>query len=70
MLYVSINFQVWKIYLNNAFPILLVTANAAIRCLDLSSHREKLAVVDENGLCQVFLADTGELLFQVNTLKF
>lgn len=59
------NGQVWKIFLDNAFPILLLTVNAAIRCLDLSSEREKIAVVDDNGLCQVFNVNTGDLLFQV-----
>lgn len=49
--------------------MLLVTVQAAVRCLDLSSQREKLAVVDENGLCQVFLVSTGELLFQVSINK-
>lgn len=43
-----------------------MTVQAAVRCLDLSYQREKLAVVDENGLCQVYLANTGELLFQVS----
>lgn len=64
------NGQVWKIYLDNSFPILLVTVPAAVRCLDLSSNREKLAVVDENGLCQVHLVNTGELLFQVRKFLF
>lgn len=54
----------WKIFLDNAFPILLHTINGAVRCVDLSAGREKLAVVDEAGLCQVFHLTTGDLLFQ------
>lgn len=42
-----------------------VTINSAVRCLDLSQRKRKLAVVDENGLCQVFNTSSGELLFQV-----
>lgn len=41
-----------------------VTANEGIRCLDISQRKQKLAVVDESGLCQVFNTKTGELFFQ------
>lgn len=57
--------KVWQIHLDNSFPILKVSVNAAIRCLDLSENKEKLAVVDETGLCQVFDAASSELCYQV-----
>lgn len=41
-----------------------MTTNEGVRCLDLSQRKEKLAVVDETGLCQIFNAKTGELFFQ------
>lgn len=59
-------FKVWQIHLDNSFPILRVTVNAAVRCLDLSQNKEKLVVVDEVGLCQVFNTNTGELYYQVS----
>ncbi|KAB0796579.1 hypothetical protein PPYR_10640 [Photinus pyralis] len=58
------NGEVWQIHLDNSFPILKVTVSAAVRCLDLSRNKEKLAVVDETGLCQVFDSHNGELYFQ------
>lgn len=36
-----------------------------VRCLDLSQRKEKIAVVDETGLCQVFHVDSGELYYTV-----
>jgi intraflagellar transport protein 122 len=58
------NGGVFKIFVDNAFPISLVKLNVPIRCLDLSSSRTKLAVVDENAQCQVYDLITKELLFQ------
>ncbi|KAG8240368.1 hypothetical protein J437_LFUL002509, partial [Ladona fulva] len=58
------NGQVLKIFLNNPFPVYLLKVAAGIRCLDLSSSRRKLAVVDECNQCLVYDAQTKELLFQ------
>ncbi|KAF5280569.1 hypothetical protein FQR65_LT00320 [Abscondita terminalis] len=58
------NGQVWQIHLDNSFPVLKITVNSPVRCLDLSKNKEKLAVVDETGLCQVFDTNTNELCFQ------
>ncbi|KAK7866290.1 hypothetical protein R5R35_007119 [Gryllus longicercus] len=58
------NGQVWKIYLDNAFPVNLLKLQSAIRCLDLSASRQKLAVVDENNQLLVYNLRTQELLFQ------
>ena len=41
------NGVVQKIFVDNPFPIMLIKHNKSIRCLDLSSTRQKLAVVDE-----------------------
>lgn len=59
------NGQVWKIYLDNAFPVSLLKASSAIRCLDLSASRKKLAIVDENNQCLVYDVQKKELTFQV-----
>ena len=45
--------QVLKIFIDNPFPVNLLTINSAIRCLDLSTSRRKLAIVDEHSTCQV-----------------
>ncbi|XP_047473268.1 intraflagellar transport protein 122 homolog [Penaeus chinensis] len=58
------NGQVLKIFLDNAFPVSLLKVPAAIRCLDLSSSRNKLAVVDEHNTLLVYEVKTSELLFQ------
>ena len=52
------NGQVSKIFLDNPFPVDLLKINMAIRCLDLSHSRRKVAVVDDNRwlqyFCQIF----------------
>jgi intraflagellar transport protein 122 len=58
------NGQVWEVHLDNIHPLLKVTVSDGIRCLDLSQKKQKLAVVDETGLLQVFHAKTGELYYQ------
>ncbi|XP_049859178.1 intraflagellar transport protein 122 homolog [Schistocerca gregaria] len=56
--------QVWKIYLDNPFPVHLLKVDSAVRCLDLSPSRKKLAVVDESSQCLVYDLVKKELLFQ------
>lgn len=45
---------VLKIFVDNPFPVPLVQLAAPVRCLDLSSSRTKLAVVDELQCMHVF----------------
>lgn len=47
------NGQILKIFIDNPFPVNVLKISSAIRCLDLSSTRTKLAVVDEHSTCQV-----------------
>ncbi|XP_050737940.1 intraflagellar transport protein 122 homolog [Eriocheir sinensis] len=58
------NGQVLKIFLDNAFPVPLLKVPSAIRCLDLSSSRQKLAVVDEHSTLLVYDVKTLEMAFQ------
>ena len=58
------NGQVLKIYLDNPFPVPLLSINSAIRCLDISSSKTKLALVDENSTCQIFDLNNKKLLYQ------
>ena len=47
------NGQILKIFIDNPFPVNIFQISSAIRCLDLSANRTKLAVVDEHSTCQV-----------------
>ncbi|EQB77808.1 intraflagellar transport protein 122 isoform 1-like protein [Camelus ferus] len=58
------NGQILKIFVDNLFAIVLLKQATAVRCLDLSASRNKLAVVDENDTCLVYDIHTKELLFQ------
>lgn len=62
-----------KIYLDNPFPAHLTKIEGSVRCLDISSLKEKLAVVSEYGVLYVFDLYTEEKLqeFQdVNSVAF
>lgn len=56
--------QILKIFIDNPFPVNLLTINSAIRCLDLSMSRRRLAIVDEHSTCQVYDLKTKELMYQ------
>ncbi|XP_073900563.1 intraflagellar transport protein 122 homolog isoform X7 [Castor canadensis] len=58
------NGQILKIFVDNLFPVVLLKQATAVRCLDISATRKKLAVVDENDTCLVYDIHTKELLFQ------
>uniref|UniRef100_A0A8C9UI72 Intraflagellar transport protein 122 homolog n=1 Tax=Serinus canaria TaxID=9135 RepID=A0A8C9UI72_SERCA len=58
------NGQILKIFVDNALAIVLLKQATAVRCLDMSASRSKLAVVDENDTCLVYDIHTKELLFQ------
>ncbi|XP_040577415.1 intraflagellar transport protein 122 homolog [Lepeophtheirus salmonis] len=58
------NGSVLKIFLYNQFPVHLLSINCAVRCLDLSTSKRRLAIVDENSTCRVFDLETGEALYQ------
>jgi intraflagellar transport protein 122 len=57
--------QILKIFVDNPFPVELLTIASAVRCLDISLDRRKLAVVDENAICMVYDVDSKQLLYQV-----
>ncbi|XP_063267437.1 intraflagellar transport protein 122 homolog isoform X2 [Prinia subflava] len=58
------NGQILKIFVDNALAIVLLRQATAVRCLDMSASRSKLAVVDEYDTCLVYDIHTKELLFQ------
>jgi len=58
------NGHVMKIFVDNSFPVTLIKQATAVRCLDLSCRRKKLAVVDETSNLLVYDLDTQALLYQ------
>mmetsp|Transcript_12222 Transcript_12222/g.20266 ORF Transcript_12222/g.20266 Transcript_12222/m.20266 type:complete len:1132 (-) Transcript_12222:126-3521(-) len=56
--------DVYKIFIDNHFPILVVNHPHPIRCLDLSCSRNKLALVDEKSRVYVYDMKTKEVLFE------
>ena len=53
-----------KVYIDNPFTVPLVKHRASIRSLDLSMHRDKLAVVDEHSAVTAYDLTTGAVLFE------
>ncbi|XP_073975880.1 intraflagellar transport protein Oseg1 isoform X2 [Rhodnius prolixus] len=64
------NGQVLKIFIDNAFPVELVKLETAVKCLDISPSRKKLAVVSDKDQCLVYNLSDKELLFQEMNAKF
>mmetsp|Transcript_102146 Transcript_102146/g.284436 ORF Transcript_102146/g.284436 Transcript_102146/m.284436 type:complete len:1297 (+) Transcript_102146:78-3968(+) len=58
------NGHVMKIFVDNSFPVTLIKQATAVRCLDLSCRRKKLAVVDETSNLLVYDLDTQSLMYQ------
>jgi intraflagellar transport protein 122 len=58
------NGHVMKIFVDNSFPVTLIKQATAVRCLDLSCRRKKLAVVDETSNLLVYDLDKQELMYQ------
>lgn len=58
------NGQVYKIFITNSFPVLLIQQDTPIRCLDLSATKKQLAVVDENSNLFVYDLATQEKIFE------
>lgn len=56
--------HVFKVFVNNPFPVQLLKLSVGIRCLDVSASRTKLAAIDEQNTCLVYDLNTKELLFQ------
>mmetsp|Transcript_1551 Transcript_1551/g.3958 ORF Transcript_1551/g.3958 Transcript_1551/m.3958 type:complete len:1302 (-) Transcript_1551:205-4110(-) len=58
------NGHVMKIFVDNNFPVTLIKQATAVRCLDLSCRRNKLAVVDETSNLLVYDLNTQALMYQ------
>ncbi|KAI6231946.1 hypothetical protein M3Y95_00435200 [Aphelenchoides besseyi] len=53
-----------KIFVDNPFPVEVIRLKSAIRCLDVSLSKRKLATVDENNVCMIFDTITKDLISQ------
>uniref|UniRef100_A0A5K3FDK2 WD_REPEATS_REGION domain-containing protein n=2 Tax=Mesocestoides corti TaxID=53468 RepID=A0A5K3FDK2_MESCO len=58
------NGQVFKLNLNSAFPILLTKIDTKVSFIDLSSDRDKIAVIDCNNTLTVHSLQTKEILLR------
>ncbi|XP_055909537.1 intraflagellar transport protein 122 homolog [Eupeodes corollae] len=56
--------QVFRIFLDNALPILITTVMSAVRCLDLNAARSRIAVVDDAGRLVVRDVVNDTMLYQ------
>ena len=57
------NGNVLKIFIDNSFPVILIKQNVAIRCVDISPNKNKLAVVDDNSNLSVYDLPTQKLIY-------
>jgi intraflagellar transport protein 122 len=53
-----------KVFIDNPFSVPLVKHKASVRALDLSMHRDQLAVVDEHSSVSVYDLATGSHLYE------
>uniref|UniRef100_A0A0N4ZE90 Intraflagellar transport protein 122 homolog n=1 Tax=Parastrongyloides trichosuri TaxID=131310 RepID=A0A0N4ZE90_PARTI len=56
------NGLICKIFVDNPFPVIIHHLNHAVRCLDISQEKKKLATVDETGVCTTVSLRTKEVL--------
>ena len=56
--------QACRIFIDNPFPVKLFKHSSAIRCLDVSAMRGKIAVVDDSSVVTVYDLKSGKVLFE------
>ena len=56
--------QACRIFIDNPFPVRLFKHSSAIRCLDVSAMRGKIAVVDDSSVVTVYDLKSGKVLFE------
>ncbi|PIC32819.1 hypothetical protein B9Z55_013017 [Caenorhabditis nigoni] len=55
---------VYKIFIDNDYPILLDTRKTAIKCIDINANRTVLASIEDTLVCKWSDINTGETLLQ------
>lgn len=61
------NGQIQSIFLHNMFQIDVIRLSHSIRCIDLNSKHQKIAVIDEKNKCFIYDLPTKQQLFEVST---
>jgi intraflagellar transport protein 122 len=56
--------HVFELFIDSAFPVLLIKHTSPVLSLDISKQRKKLAVIDNNNTLFVYSLETSALLFQ------
>ena len=56
--------HVLQLFVDSSFPVQLIKQAHAVRYLDLSMHRQKLALIDDNSTLFVYELATAQLLLQ------
>lgn len=58
------NGQIVQLFIDNAFPVLLLSINISMQFVDINNSHDKIAIVEENGTCLVYSLKNSELLYQ------
>ncbi|EGR29567.1 intraflagellar transport protein, putative [Ichthyophthirius multifiliis] len=58
------NGQVYKIFIDNSFPIQVINLNVPIRMIDISQKKKKIAIVDDNNNLTVYDVFQKEQIYQ------
>jgi len=58
------NGEVFKLFIDNPFPVQLVKIPSAVRCADLSCNKTQLAVVDDHLNMFVYKVETKDVIYQ------
>ena len=61
--------EVYIIYIDNQFPVLIYEHNLPLKILDISCERRKLAIIDDNSNLNVIDIKTKEILLQDEKAK-
>jgi intraflagellar transport protein 122 len=56
--------SVYKLFINNPFPVLLVQHSCLVKSVDINVTRKRLAVVDNENICTVYDLFSKQILFQ------
>eukprot|EP00158_Paraphelidium_tribonemae_P008633 Partr_v1_DN28634_c0_g2_i3_m49606 putative Intraflagellar transport 122 homolog (Chlamydomonas) len=58
------NGEIYFVYIHNPFPIHCFSIKSVCRCLDISVDKQKIAAVDDAGMCTVYYLSQKRILFQ------
>ncbi|CAI2371085.1 unnamed protein product [Moneuplotes crassus] len=61
--------SIFKVFVDNAFPILLIKQSTAIKSVDINANREKVAVVDEFNNLFIYDSISKKLLHQETNVE-